>query len=221
VTFPARSGRGNVLAVHGLRHRPGESQVQKSRPTVALAAVLLLGPAGCQAGGTAPVGPSPSAPVPSAVATSPSVPASAAPPSAGPATSSPPGPAAPTRSATAAATPPPAAGAFPLAVTRSGGFAGVDDHASVTADGTAVVTSRDRPAARTSLPAATVDELRRLVTSPEFAGWTPPPGAPVCNDGFEYEWVTPSSVTRVQDCGGGHGATVDRVLAITADLLDG
>ena len=105
--------------------------------------------------------------------------------------------------------------AFPLAVTRRGGFAGVQERAMIAADGTVVVT-RGGSSARTTLPAGTVTELRRLLTSPDFAG---PAQATTCSDGYEYEFVGPSSTRRVYDCDGGHGATTDRVLAVIAELF--
>ncbi|MDI6104237.1 hypothetical protein QLQ12_37165 [Actinoplanes sp. NEAU-A12] len=177
--------------------------MQKSHTSVVLAVLLLAATAGCQSGGEA--SPSPSLSAPAA-----SVPAST---EAGTAPASPAAASSPAASAAAEK-------AFPLAVSRRGGFAGVDDHVSITADGTAVVTRRGGPAVRTSLPAATMDELRLLLAAPEFAGRTTPPDAPVCNDGFEYELVSPSSTTRVHDCGGGHGTAVDRVLAIVAQLFN-
>jgi hypothetical protein len=115
----------------------------------------------------------------------------------------------------------PATAPFPFTVNRRGGFAGVDDHAEIAADGTVVVTTRQRSAARASVPVATMDELRRLLTSPDFTGGARVPSAPACNDGFEYELVTPEATVTVHDCGASHGATIDRVIAISAGLLNG
>jgi hypothetical protein len=171
---------------------------------VLLAAVLLVGVAGC-GHNDRPFG----------------LPSAAVPPSSAPAVSPPATPAptaaAPSRTTTAAP-----AKTFPLAVTRRGGFAGVDDRVLITADGTAVVTRQGRPPVRTSLPAATMADLRRLLEAPDLAGRAPATDASaVCNDGYEYEIVSPSATTIVHDCNTSHGATLDRMLAIVADLLAG
>ena len=176
--------------------------------SVVLAAMLLTGVAGCkddqQASAPAPASPAAAA---SAAASVPASPASSA--------------ATPEPSATEAApaSPAPAGKAFPLAVTRTGGFAGVDDRATITADGTAMVTRKGGKPVRTALPEATMAELRRLLAAPDFARPRPADGATVCNDGYEYEFVSPSSRTVVQDCDVRQGATRDRVLAIVSGLF--
>jgi hypothetical protein len=120
-----------------------------------------------------------------------------------------------------AATTPPAAAPFPFTVNRRGGFAGVDDRAEISADGTVVVTTRERAASAQPVPVATMDELRRLLSSPDFTGRTGVPSAPACNDGFEYELTTPAATMTVHDCGVAQGATVDRLVAISAGLFNG
>ncbi|MEU4624900.1 hypothetical protein AB0G04_33625 [Actinoplanes sp. NPDC023801] len=140
-------------------------------------------------------------------------------------------PAAPAASAPAASLPAapgptenattPAAAPFPFTVNRRGGFAGVDDRARIDADGTVVVTTRERSSAPASLPAATMDELRRLLTSADFTGRAGTASAPTCDDGFEYELATPEATVTVHDCGDPHGATVDRLVAISAGLFNG
>ncbi|MEV8510006.1 hypothetical protein AB0368_34985 [Actinoplanes sp. NPDC051475] len=100
---------------------------------------------------------------------------------------------------------------------RRGGFAGVDDRATIAADGTAMVSRRGRAPVRTAVPAKTMAELRGLLNSPGFAHQAKPTA--VCNDGFEYEFVTPSSTTVVHDCGASQVAEVDRALAIVATLF--
>jgi hypothetical protein len=72
---------------------------------------------------------------------------------------------------------------------------------------------------KVSLPAATVDELRRLVTTSAFTA--PRPEVPTCNDGFEYQVATPSSSMTVHECGQPHGEPIDRIVAIAAKLLNG
>jgi hypothetical protein len=127
----------------------------------------------------------------------------------------------PASTATSASATTPAAAPFPFTVNRRGGFAGVDDRAEIAADGTVVVTTRDRAATPSPLPVATMDELRGLLTSPGFTGQTASPGVPACNDGFEYELVTPAATVTVHDCGTSHGPTVDRIVAISANLFNG
>lgn len=164
--------------------------MQKSLVSIVLAALLLAGCAGNEPGSA---------------------------PSAPPATSaSPVTTASPAASATPVPSAPPAGQAFPLTINRRGGFAGFDDHAEIAADGSVTVTRRGQSPAKVTLPAATVEELARLVSSPEFTTQA----APVCNDGFEYEVVSPGTRLLVQDCGTSHGATVDRVLAIGAELFN-
>jgi hypothetical protein len=130
-------------------------------------------------------------------------------------------PSAAVTSAAPSAAAPSAAQAFPLTVNRRGGFAGFDDRAEIAADGSVTVTRRGQSAAKVTLPAATVAELGRLVTSPEFAVEAGPSPAGVCNDGFEYEVVSPASRLVVDDCGTSHGAAVDRVLAVATELFGG
>ncbi|WP_433796144.1 hypothetical protein [Actinoplanes sp. CA-252034] len=177
--------------------------MQKSYTSTVLAALLLAGLAGCTS------------------ATPESTPSSSAtPPPVSPAPSSTTASPAPTVSTTVASpAAPPAASAFPLAISRRGGFAGVEDRAEIAANGSVVVTSRDRPPAKTSLPAATVAELSRLVTSTEFTGQAGKPELPTCNDGYEYEVAAPGWTVTVHDCGQPHSAPVDRILEIAVPLL--
>ncbi|GIE29359.1 hypothetical protein Ait01nite_024040 [Actinoplanes italicus] len=121
--------------------------------------------------------------------------------------------------AESATTTPATAAPFPYTVSRRGGFAGVDDRAQVSADGTAVVTTGNGSAAAKALPVATMDELRGLLTSPGFTSPATVASAPTCADGFEYEMVTPAAALTVHDCGDSHGPTVDRLIAISADLF--
>lgn len=180
----------------------------KSYTSIVLATLLLAGLTGC--GADSPDS-TPSSPATAGPA-SPSAPSGPASPSA----------TAPSASASASSTATAASSAaFPLTISRRGGFAGVDDRAEIAANGSATVTTRDRAAVKVTVPAATVDELRRLVTTPEFSGKAALPEAPTCNDGFEYEVATPSSTVTVHDCGQPHGAPIDRILAIGAELLKG
>ncbi|MEV6600023.1 hypothetical protein AB0M36_24675 [Actinoplanes sp. NPDC051346] len=173
--------------------------VRTSRTSVVLTTLLLLGVAGCAENGAASAGASPT---PTAAA--PTSPAKA---SAIPTTSAAPDPA-------------PAEKLFPLAVHRRGGFAGVDDRASIAADGSVVVTRRGRAAVRTSLPATTMTQLRRLLAAPDLRG-TPSDAPAVCNDGYEYEFTSPSATLLVHDCDVPQGASLDKLLAMTAKLFNG
>ena len=104
----------------------------------------------------------------------------------------------------------PADQAFPLTVTRRGGFVGVDDSARIAADGSAVVTAQGRPPVRTSLSADAVAELGRLMATP-----APSAGVTVCNDGYEYGFTSPSATMTVVDC----DTPRDRKVAIVAPLF--
>jgi hypothetical protein len=123
-----------------------------------------------------------------------------------------------------ATAPPPqgtAEAAFPLTITRRGGFAGVDDRAAITADGTAVVTRDGQAPVRTKLPAATVTELRRLLAAPEFSGGAVPSASTTCNDGFEFTFVSPSATTVLLDCGDQQRTAPARMLALAGPLFNG
>ena len=219
LTAPA--GRGGVRATPVIPGVPSdddeEPTVRTPRSVVLATALLLTGVAGCGGDDEQPSTAPP--PVPASPA---SAPASAA----GPA---PTGATTPTRSRTATATATskpatprpatPATEAFPLTVSRQGGFAGVDDRVSIAADGSAVVTRRGGSPVRTSLPDSTMAELRRLLTSPDFARRSAPADRVVCNDGYEYEFTSRTTTVTVSDCGNPHGATMDRLLALVARLL--
>ncbi|AEV87019.1 Kinesin-like protein KIF13B [Actinoplanes sp. SE50] len=165
--------------------------MRQSHISVVLAALLLAGVAGCANG-------EPAAAPPPVAASSSATPASSA-------------MSAPTASA---------ARAVPLTVTRRGGFAGVEESVSIAADGSATATRKGQAAAPVRVPTATTTELRRLLGTPGLAAQaSPSPGAPGCDDGFEYTFVTPSATTVVQDCEGGHGATLDRLLTLGAGLF--
>jgi hypothetical protein len=190
-----------------------ESTVRNPHTVVLLTAatLLLVGVAACENNDQ------PSA-LPSASALPSSAPAASA-----STTSAPSASLTPSGTATSAPSPESApAKAFPLTVTRSGGFAGVDDRVLIKADGSVVVTRQGQAPVRTTLPATTMADLRRLLTSPEFTGRTSSPdAAAVCNDGYQYEFTSPSGSATVQDCGTPHGATMDRMLAIVAKVLQG
>ncbi|MFI7600033.1 hypothetical protein [Actinoplanes sp. NPDC049681] len=181
--------------------------MRKSHTSVVLAALLLTGIAGCKDDGRTSAA-SPASASPSASVSAPASPDASAPGTSAPATSE-------------AAAPQPSSPAadptFPLTVARRGGFAGVDERATIAADGSAMVTLQGRAPVRKAVPAATLDELRRLLNSPDFARQAKPTA--VCNDGYEYEFASRSSTKVVHDCGASQGAAVDRTLAIAASLF--
>ncbi|BEL06775.1 hypothetical protein Q0Z83_049660 [Actinoplanes sichuanensis] len=107
-----------------------------------------------------------------------------------------------------------------MTVSRQGGFAGVDDHAEIAADGSVTLTGGGKPAEKTSLPAASVEKLSRWVTSPEFTAGSGKSDLPVCNDGFEYKIATAAASVTVHDCGRPHGEPIDSILAIVTPLLN-
>ncbi|MFD0521989.1 hypothetical protein [Paractinoplanes durhamensis] len=111
----------------------------------------------------------------------------------------------------------PAIPMFPVTITRRGGFAGVDDRAQITADGSTVVTHRGKPPVRGSLPAGTMADLRQLLIAPDFTTDSPP----VCADGYEYEVISASATTSIQVCGAPDSAEPARMVAIGATLFDG
>ena len=122
---------------------------------------------------------------------------------------------------TTTAAPAPADNAFPLTVTRRGGFAGVDDRIRIAADGSAVVTRRGQTPVPATVPDSTMVELRGLLTDPAFAGRATPPSTPaVCNDGYEYAITSPSVSVSVPGCDSPKDAPVDRTVAIVAALLN-
>ncbi|MEU4164561.1 hypothetical protein [Actinoplanes sp. NPDC026670] len=164
----------------------------KSRTSIVLATLLLAGLAGCTEAAPAPA----ASPAASTAVVSPSASAVVSPPT------------------------PSAVSVFPVTASRQGGFAGVDDHAEIAADGSVTLTGGGKPAQKTSLPAASVAELSRLVASPEFTAASGKSGLPACNDGFEYTIATPAATVTVHDCGQPHGEPVDSILAIVTPLFN-
>jgi hypothetical protein len=172
--------------------RPEEVPLPKSCTSIVLAALLLAGLAGCTEQTPSP-----------------------APSSAAPTTAAQPSATAPVSPPTPSAVP-----VFPVTASRQGGFAGVDDHAEIAADGSVALTGGGKPAQKTSLPAASVAELSRLVASPEFTAASGKSGLPACNDGFEYTIATPAATVTVHDCGQPHGEPIDSILAIVTPLFN-
>jgi hypothetical protein len=94
---------------------------------------------------------------------------------------------------------------FPtVTLTRTGGFAGVNDQYTVAPDGTLSIQGRGKPAARKKLTPAQLAELRALVTSPQLTAEAArgPIKAPGCADGFNYSVTVGSTRLSGVDCGG-------------------
>jgi hypothetical protein len=110
---------------------------------------------------------------------------------------------------------------LPLDFTRTGGFAGVDDHLSIAANGTVTVKRRSGAAKSTKLSTAKLAELKRLLADPALTGPTQPPASrgAVCSDGFVYRFQTPSWTQVIDGCGGPTRPPVQRVLKFVAPLL--
>ncbi|ROP28081.1 hypothetical protein [Couchioplanes caeruleus] len=83
-----------------------------------------------------------------------------------------------------------------------------------------MVTRRGGAVVRTSLPTATMAELRRLLTAPNLAG-TPSGAQVICNDGYEYEFRSPSSTVVVHDCDVPQGTSLDKLLTVARQLFNG
>jgi hypothetical protein len=109
-----------------------------------------------------------------------------------------------------------------LDFSRTGGFAGVDDHLSIAANGTVTVKRRSGAAKSTKLGAAKLAELNRLLADPALTGPTQPPASrgAVCSDGFVYRFQTPSWTQVINDCGSGSNRpAVQRVLKFVTPLI--
>ena len=98
------------------------------------------------------------------------------------------------------------AGTMPLSVTitRTGGFAGVNQSIEISADGTWLY--QDRRQAKNQngrLSPDQLEQLRRLVTDPAFAAQLgrPTPTDVVCNDAFEYMVGVGGKSVAFSDCG--------------------
>jgi hypothetical protein len=112
------------------------------------------------------------------------------------------------------------AAALPLTFSRTGGFAGVDDQLTIAADGTVTVKRGSAAAPSTSLGAAKLAELNRLLADPALTGPTSPPaGRVVCSDGFVYRFRTPGWTLVTDDCAGHNQPAVQRVLQFLTPLI--
>ena len=110
---------------------------------------------------------------------------------------------------------------LPLDFTRTGGFAGVNDHLSIAADGTVTIKRRSGAAKSTPLSTAKLAQLKRLLADPALTGPTQPPASrgTVCSDGFVYRFQTPSWTQVIDNCGKPNRPAVERVLQFVGQLL--
>ncbi len=134
----------------------------------------------------------------------------------GPVTGASPGPTVATPGSSSA--PSEVAGRFPVSVTRSGGFAGVDDAVVVAADGSATVKRRSGRPTPVTLTAEQLAELRTLLASPALAAEAAGPAQrESCADGFTVTLTTGSVRATSYSC----APPGDRptVTAITSLLL--
>lgn len=171
-------------------------------------AVLAVIAAGCSSPADTPASPGPSA---------------AASSSAAPVTSSP-APASPIPTTPDEGEPtakPGSAAMLPLDFTRTGGFAGVDDHLTIAADGAVTIKRRSATAKADPLSAAKLAELQRLLADPALTSASQPPANrdAVCADGFIYRFRTPSWTLLLDNCGGTNRPAVERLLKFIAPLL--
>ena len=93
---------------------------------------------------------------------------------------------------------------YPLTITRTGGFAGVDESITLRADGSwSYSGSRGKPAAQGTLTPTELDQITRAVSDPAFpADVRPHRTEGTCNDGFTYSVTVGPETTSFEECGG-------------------
>jgi hypothetical protein len=104
---------------------------------------------------------------------------------------------------------------YPLTVTRTGGFAGVNESITVRSDGGwSYGGSRAKPAAQGTLTAAELDQVTRTVSDPAFpADVSPHRTQVICNDGFSYSVTIGPETSSFDDCGEVDRPLFDALLA--------
>ena len=91
--------------------------------------------------------------------------------------------------------------AFPLEISRTGGLVGINEQASISADGTVTVTRDGVAGTPRPLDENTFAELKQLLAEVPAAGPSPAPSnTGVCADGYQYRLRTPSWSTTTDDC---------------------
>ncbi|GIF05418.1 hypothetical protein Asi03nite_29560 [Actinoplanes siamensis] len=111
------------------------------------------------------------------------------------------------------------AAVLPLDFSRTGGFAGFDDHLHIEPDGTATVTHRGVTGRPLALDADRIAALRQVLAEPGLArATTPAATTAICADGFRYALSTPSWTLTSDDCSGAR-PQLDRVLELLVPLV--
>jgi hypothetical protein len=111
-----------------------------------------------------------------------------------------------------------AATMFPLDFSRTGGFAGFDDHVHIDPDGTMTVTRKATTAEPVKLGAPVLDALQQAL--PAESPRTPSSKSAICADGFVYRITTPAWKYTADDCSG-NSPDVGRALDLLMPLLQG
>jgi hypothetical protein len=116
-------------------------------------------------------------------------------------------------------TTPPSLPAVPLTITRTGGFAGVNQTLEIAADGSWVYTDRrQNRTERGSLTSAQQLALLRLIADPGFAEQLRTKRTSgVCNDTFRYVIKAGDVSASFDDCGGQNQPAVTAVLKAVTD----
>lgn len=114
---------------------------------------------------------------------------------------------------------PAGATARPVSITRTGGFAGVNERVEIAADGSWVYTdARQNRTERGELTVAQRLALARLITDPRFAQEIRAKAGPgVCNDAFQYTIKAGEFSGSFEDCGGTDRPVVQAVIKAITD----
>jgi hypothetical protein len=109
---------------------------------------------------------------------------------------------------------------LPLEFSRTGGFAGVQDNAVISADGLLTVSRDGTTGKPTPLGAAQLGELRSLLSDPALAVQVSPPADTVCNDGYVHQVRTPNWTATGDDCTNDRRPAFDRLVGHLTSLMD-
>jgi hypothetical protein len=104
---------------------------------------------------------------------------------------------------------------FPLTITRTGGFAGVDQSITVRSDGSwSYGAGKAKPATQGTLTQAELDQVTRILSDPAFpADVRPHRTEGVCSDGFTYSVTIGPESSSFEDCGEVDRPLFDALLA--------
>ena len=91
--------------------------------------------------------------------------------------------------------------ALPIEFSRTGGLVGVDEQATVSAEGLVTITRGGASDTPQPLDGATFAQLKQLLADVPASGPSPTPSsAGVCADGYQYRLRTPSWSAATDDC---------------------